>query len=50
MFPQSEVCVYEDEDKGKIQGFIGMNDNYIAGIFVCTDVQSCGIGKQLLEL
>ncbi len=49
MFPQSEVYVYEDENTGKIQGFIGMSDNYIAGIFVSADAQSCGIGKQLLD-
>lgn len=49
IFPQSEVYVYEDENTGKIQGFIGMSDNYIEGIFVCADAQSYGIGKQLLD-
>ncbi|BCN30856.1 GNAT family N-acetyltransferase [Anaeromicropila herbilytica] len=49
IFPKAEVYVYEDENKGKIQGFIGMSDNYIEGIFVWSDAQSCGIGKQLLD-
>jgi putative acetyltransferase len=49
IFPQAEVYVYEDENKNKIQGFIGMNDNYIEGIFVWSDAQSGGIGKQLLD-
>lgn len=33
---------------GKIQGFIGMVNEYIAGIFVDKNCRSCGIGKQLL--
>ena len=28
-----------------IQGFIGLNDEYIEGIFVSDEMQSCGIGK-----
>lgn len=47
MFMQAEIYVYEDADR--ILGFIGMDNNYIAGIFVCSDVQSKGIGKQLLD-
>lgn len=49
IFPQAEVYVYEDKNEGGIQGFVGMNDNYIEGIFVRGDVQSGGIGKQLLD-
>lgn len=49
IFPQAEVYVYVDENNDKIQGFIGMSDNYIAGIFVWSDAQSGGIGKQLLD-
>lgn len=46
MLPQSELYVYEmDSD---IQGFIGLTDNYVAGIFVDENMQSKGIGKQLL--
>lgn len=48
-FPEVEVYVYEEESKGKIQGFIGMQDNYIEGIFVWSEVQSNGIGKKLLD-
>lgn len=47
MFSQAEVYVYENEKK--IQGFVGLNDEYIAGIFVSSEVQSQGIGKLLLN-
>lgn len=47
MFAQAEVYVYEDENK--IQGFVGLSDDYIAGIFVWSEAQSSGIGKQLLD-
>ena len=47
MFLQAEIYVYEEADR--IQGFIGLDNNYIAGIFVCGAVQSKGIGKQLLD-
>lgn len=46
MLPQAELYVYEDE-KG-IQGFVGLNDGYIEGIFVCSEMQSLGIGEKLL--
>jgi putative acetyltransferase len=49
VFPNAEVYVYENENESKIQGFVGMSGNYIAGIFVCSDAQSSGIGKQLLD-
>mgnify|MGYP000137520618 CR=1 FL=1 len=47
MLPQAEVYVYEDDKM--IQGFIGINDEYIEGIFVSDEMQSCGIGKILLD-
>ena len=47
MLLQAEVYVYEDDRK--IQGFIGLNGEYIEGIFVCDGVQSQGIGKLLLN-
>lgn len=47
MLPQAEVYVYEDDKI--IQGFIGINDEYIEGIFVSDEMQSCGIGKMLLD-
>lgn len=47
MFPQSEIYIYEN---GKIiQGFIGRDNDYIAGIFVSSEAQSQGIGKVLLD-
>ena len=45
--PLAEVYVYEEQ--GEIQGFIGLIDSYIAGIFVRGQAQSRGIGGQLLR-
>lgn len=47
MLPQADVYVYEDDKI--IQGFVGINDEYIEGIFVSDEMQSCGIGKMLLD-
>ncbi|QOX62407.1 N-acetyltransferase [Anoxybacterium hadale] len=47
MLPDSEVFVYEQNHI--VQGFIGLMDQYIAGIFVKADGQSKGIGKALLN-
>ena len=47
MLPQAEVYVYEDDKM--IQGFIGVSDEYIEGIFVSDEMQSCGRGKMLLD-
>lgn len=47
MLLQAELYVYESE--GSIQGFIGLNDEYIAGLFVSDQAQSHGIGKCLLN-
>ena len=44
---QATVYVYEDNQE--IQGFIGLNGDYIEGIFVCDRLQSQGIGKLLLD-
>lgn len=49
MLLQAEIYVYEDEKANKLQGFIGLEGNYIAGIFVRAEVQSRGIGRQLLD-
>lgn len=43
-----QAKVYVCDTDGKIQGFIGMIDNYIAGIFVDKNCRSQGIGRQLL--
>lgn len=47
MMLQAEVYVYDVDHE--IQGFIGMTDEYINGIFVCGEMQSQGIGKFLLD-
>ena len=44
---QAELYVYEDENG--VEGFIGLNEDYIAGIFVWDGAQSRGIGKQLMD-
>ena len=45
----ADVSVYITEDQQQIVGFIGLEENYIAGIFVSAAYQSQGIGKQLLD-
>lgn len=47
MLLQAEVYVYKENDG--IQGFLGLQDDYIAGIFVWSGAQSRGIGKRLLD-
>ncbi|WP_017472891.1 N-acetyltransferase [Amphibacillus jilinensis] len=47
MLPKATIFVYEEN--GEIQGFVGLTDNYIAGIFVDNKKQSKGIGKYLLN-
>ena len=47
MMSQYEVYVFEADKM--IQGFVGLNDKYIEGIFVSDEMQSCGIGKLLLD-
>lgn len=44
-----QATVYVYEDNYEIQGFIGMNGEYIEGIFVSEAMQSQGIGKILLN-
>ncbi len=44
-----QATVYVYEDKQEIQGFIGLSDEYIEGIFVSDEMQSLGIGKFLLN-
>ena len=47
MLPQAEVYVYEDNKM--IQGFLGVRDEFIEGIFVSVEMQSHGIGRLLLD-
>lgn len=49
LLPQAEVYVYEDDDIHRIVGFVGLTNDYIAGIFIKEGAQSKGIGKQLLD-
>jgi len=44
---KSKTFVYEDEDE--IKGFIGLSGNYIEGLFVKSQYQRNGIGKELLK-
>ena len=44
-----QATVYVYEDKQEIQGFIGLSDEYIEGIFVSDEMPSLGIGKFLLN-
>lgn len=47
MLPHAEIYVYNEEEK--IKGFIGLTENYIAGIFVEKDFRGRGIGKRLID-
>ena len=46
----SEAEIYVADQNKKVIGFIGLIDNYIAGIFVSEHMQLHGIGKQLLSI
>ena len=47
LIPEAEVFVAEENEE--LQGFIGLKDTYIAGIFVKPMEQSKGIGTELLR-
>ena len=49
MLPQAELYVHENEATRQIDGFIGLTENHIEGIFVVKSARSQGIGKALLE-
>lgn len=49
VLPQAEVYVFVDETTQEIIAFVGMDQNYIAGIFTRKDYRSRGIGKALLQ-
>lgn len=40
ILPQAEIYVHEDDGTKQIDGFIGLNDTYIEGIFVKKAAQS----------
>ena len=45
----SQASIYAYFHEGTIVGFLGMMDDYIAGIFVLSAYRSLGIGTQLLN-
>ena len=47
MMTSAELYVFEED--GEIKGFVGLMENYIAGIFVKGNNKSKGIGKSLLD-
>ncbi len=47
MMPQARLYVYEHQKE--LAGFIGIMEDYIAGIFVSSNQQSKGIGQELLN-
>lgn len=49
MLPQAELYVHENEATQQIDGFIGLTENHIEGIFVAKSARSKGIGRALLE-
>ena len=46
---QAEVWVFEAEARAEISGFIGLQEDYGAGIFVRREARSGGVGRQLLD-
>ena len=49
LLPQAELYVHEDAGTRQIDGFMGLTENHIEGIFVAKAARSKGIGKALLE-
>lgn len=47
MMPEAEIYVFDCEDG--ILGFLGLQEDYIAGIFVGENNRGRGIGKHLLQ-
>lgn len=47
MIPSAIIYAYEKNNI--IEGFVGLMDDYIAGIFVAQQFQSKGVGKKLLD-
>ena len=47
VLPNAEVYVYEEAEE--IRGFIGMDADYIAGLFVKKECRGQGIGRQLID-
>lgn len=48
LLPQATLFIYREDSSQEITGFLGLMDDYIAGIFVRKAYQRKGIGKKLL--
>ena len=46
---QAEGWAFAEEERLEILGFVGLQGDYIAGIFVRRDARSRGVGRQLLD-
>ena len=46
---KAEVYVYEDDNTKQIDGFIGLTENFVEGLFIKSSAQSKGSGKRLLD-
>lgn len=49
LLPSAELYVYEGASEGDLDGFIGLNDGFVEGIFVKESKRSRGIGAGLLD-
>ena len=49
ILPEAQVYVYEDETGKTAEGFVGVQDGYVAGLFVKEHSRRKGIGKALVE-
>lgn len=49
MLAEAEIYVWEEDGSGQVQGFVGLEGAYIAGIFVQSQSWSRGIGGHLIE-
>lgn len=47
VIPQVEVYVYEIN--GRVVGFVGIDEGYIAGLFVDKEFRGCGVGTKLMD-
>lgn len=47
--PHAELYIHEDDRTGEVDGFIGLNSDFVEGLFVRESARSSGIGKQLMN-
>ena len=48
LLPQAEILIHEP-DPGQSDGFIGLSDSLIEGLFVARSARFHGVGRQLLN-